>query len=184
MAASPGPGRTPAGVTGPARRDRADAVEGLIRRHWHRAYRAAYLILQDAGAAEDVTQEAMLAAIDALDRFDRRRPFAPWLHRIVVNRALDRHRADSRRPEFAHEHIDRVERAAAANVESLSPGIAAALAALDQEQRAIVVLRHLFDYNSREIARMLDLPPATVRTRLRRALDQLRATLREEEARA
>jgi RNA polymerase sigma-70 factor, ECF subfamily len=171
-------------VTQPARHDRADAVEGLIRRHWHGAYRAAYLILQDAGAAEDATQEAMLAAIGAIDRFDPRRPFVPWLHRIVVNRALDRYRADARRPEFANEHIDPPEPTAPADAESLSPRIAAALAALDPEQRAIVVLRHLFDYNSREIARMLELPPATVRTRLRRTLDQLRAMLGEQEARS
>jgi RNA polymerase sigma-70 factor (ECF subfamily) len=84
-------------VTGRARRERADAVEALIRERWDGAYRAAYLILQDRAAAEDATQEAMLAAVRALDRFDRRRPFRPWLHRIVVNRALDRRRVDVRR---------------------------------------------------------------------------------------
>ena len=53
------------------------------------AYRAAYLVVHDAGAAEDIAQEAFLAAVRHLDRFDRRRPFGPWLHRIVVNRAID-----------------------------------------------------------------------------------------------
>ena len=57
--------------------------------HWPRAHRAAYLVVHDAAAAEDIAQDAFLAAVDALDRFDRRRPFGPWLHRIVVNRAID-----------------------------------------------------------------------------------------------
>ena len=61
--------------------------------HWSRAYRAAYLVVGDAAAAEDIAQEGFLAAVRALDRFDRRRPFGPWLHRIVVNRAIDWARA-------------------------------------------------------------------------------------------
>ena len=65
----------------------------LFRRHWPMANRAAYLVVRDAGAAEDIAQEAFLSAVRSLDRFDRRRPFGPWLHRIVVNRAIDWSRA-------------------------------------------------------------------------------------------
>ena len=68
-------------------------LEALFREHWPRAHRAAYLVVHDAAAAEDIAQEAFLAAVRALDRFDRRRPFGPWLHRIVVNRAIDWSRA-------------------------------------------------------------------------------------------
>src|SRR6266540_1469973 len=64
-------------------------LEALFRHHWPHAYRAAYLVVHDSAAAEDIAQEAFLAAVRALDRFDRRRPFGPWLHRIVVNRAID-----------------------------------------------------------------------------------------------
>src|SRR3954467_1516904 len=77
----------------------ADAMEALYRAHWPRAYRAAYLVVHDAAGAEDIAQEAFLAAVRSLDRFDRRRPFAPWLHRIVVNRAIDWARARSLRAE-------------------------------------------------------------------------------------
>ena len=45
--------------------------------------------MHDAAGAEDIAQEAFLAAVRALDRFDSGRPFGPWLHRIVVNRAID-----------------------------------------------------------------------------------------------
>src|SRR4029450_2637580 len=64
-------------------------LEALFRSHWPRAYRAAYLVVHDSAAAEDIAQEAFLAAVRSLDRFDRRRPFGPWLHRIVGNRAID-----------------------------------------------------------------------------------------------
>lgn len=62
-------------------------LEALFRRFWPRAYRAAFLIVHDHAAAEDIAQEAFLAAIRRLDRFDRRRRFGPWLGAIVANRA-------------------------------------------------------------------------------------------------
>ncbi len=74
-----------------------------MRRHWDSAHRAAFLIVHDAAAAEDIAQEAMLAAVRSIDGFDRRRPFRPWLHRIVVNRSLDWLRARARRPEVSVE---------------------------------------------------------------------------------
>src|SRR5438034_8680326 len=77
----------------------AEAFGELFRRHWARAHRSAYLVVHDAAAAEDIAQEAFLLAVRALDRFDRRRPFAPWLHRIVVNRAIDAARARALRRE-------------------------------------------------------------------------------------
>src|SRR3954447_20442182 len=76
-----------------------DAMERLYRAHWPRAYRAAYLVVHDSAGAEDIAQEAFLAAVRALDRFDRGRPFGPWLHRIVVNRAIDWARARRLRAE-------------------------------------------------------------------------------------
>src|SRR5437868_329239 len=86
-----------------AQRGSVSDLEALFRHHWPRAYRAAYLVVHDSAAAEDIAQEAFLAAVRALDRFDRRRPFGPWLHRIVVNRAIDwsRARLVSRRPASA-----------------------------------------------------------------------------------
>jgi RNA polymerase sigma-70 factor, ECF subfamily len=162
-----------------ARRGSADAIEALVRRHWDSAHRAAYLIVHDAQAAEDIAQEAMLAAVRSIDSFDRRRPFRPWLHRIVVNRALDWVRARARRPEVSVEAAGRSgERPAPERAsEALSDELMRALASLAPDERALIVMRHLLGYRSPELARILGLPAGTVRTRLARALTRVRDQL-------
>jgi RNA polymerase sigma-70 factor, ECF subfamily len=174
-------GRDEAALIRQARAGSADAAESLVRRHWDAAHRTAFLIVQDAAAAEDVAQEAMLAAVRAIDGFDRRRPFRPWLHRIVVNRSLDWVRARNRRAEVSAELAPSAAAAAPPDAE-ISGDLMAALAALDPEQRALVVLRHALGYRSSELAGMLGLPAATVRTRLARALQELRSHLEGEDA--
>ncbi len=152
----------------------ASDLEALFRAHWPRAYRAAYLVVHDAAAAEDIAQESFLAAVRALDRFDGRRPFGPWLHRIVVNRAIDWTRARALRAE-----VGLTETLADEPVRSDGPGdeILRGLAALSPEHRAVIVLRHLLEYTPGEIAELLDLPRGTVNSRLRRGLDQLKERL-------
>jgi RNA polymerase sigma-70 factor (ECF subfamily) len=154
-------------------------LEQLFRAHWPRAYRAAYLIVHDSAAAEDIAQEAFIAAVRALDRFDRRRPFAPWLHRIVANRAIDWARARAARGEVELADV-------ATKEDAPEPGdpkaIAGRLVELPPEQRAVIVLRYLLDYTPGEIAELLELPRGTVNSRLRRGLDALGDKLQEEEA--
>jgi RNA polymerase sigma-70 factor (ECF subfamily) len=152
-----------------AQRGDPGAVEDLYRHHWRPAYRAAFLVTRDAHAAEDIAQEAFLQAIRVLDRFDRARPFAPWLHRIVTNRALDWARADAlRRPAEPTGEL-----AAPAARSDLSDDVAEAIGRLAPDQRAVIVLRYLLEHTPGEIAAMLDLPRGTVNSRLRRALDEL-----------
>ena len=157
----------------------ASDLEELYRAHWGRAYRAAYLVVHDAAAAEDIAQEAFLAAVRALDRFDRRRPFGPWLHRIVVNRAIDWARARSLRREVGDESL------ASIGAPQIQAGdelerILGALRDLSPEHRAVIVLRHLLEYTPGEIAALLDVPRGTVNSRLRRGLDELAHMLGEE----
>lgn len=160
-----------------AQRGSAEAFEQLFRSHWPRAYRAALLVVGDAAAAEDIAQESFLAAVRALDRFDRRRPFGPWLHRIVVNRAIDWARARALRRETFSDGPEpaAVEREESAHARSLAAG----LALLQPEQRAVIVLRYLLEYTPGEIAQLLDLPRGTVNSRLRRGLDRLQEAVRE-----
>lgn len=157
-----------------------EAVETLFARHWPDAYRAAYLVARDRAAAEDIAQEAFLAAIRALPRFDRRRPLRPWLHRIVVNRAIDWSRARALRGEVGIDGVP--ERAAGTRAAGgvLDDDVVGALAALSADQRAVIVLRYVLDFTPGEIARALGLPRGTVNSRLRRGLDALGGLLDEE----
>lgn len=170
-------GRDDATLLRAAQDGSAEATEELVRRYWGAAYRAAYLVVQDSSAAEDIAQEAILAAVGRIHRFDRRRPFGPWLHRIVVNRSIDWVRARNRRGEVSADGVVELEDPGSSDGDRLPDDLVAALATLDPEDRAVVVLRHLFDYDSTEIASMLGVPPGTVRTRLRRALQRLRPLL-------
>jgi RNA polymerase sigma-70 factor (ECF subfamily) len=156
-----------------AQRGSASGIEALFRLHWPRAYRAAYLVVHDAAAAEDIAQESFLAAIRGLDRFDRRRPFGPWLHRIVVNRAIDWTRARQLRAEAGLvENIEAPEPAG-----PVDGSLLRAIAALPPDHRAVFVLRHQLEYTPGEIAELLGLPRGTVNSRLRRGLDALKESL-------
>ncbi|MGH2952924.1 MAG: RNA polymerase sigma factor [Solirubrobacterales bacterium] len=173
-----------------AQRGSERALEELFRRHWRRAHRAAYLVVGDAAAAEDIAQESFLAAIRALDRFDRRRPFGPWLHRITVNRAIDWARARRLRREAALPEEAGPQAAAPESIGPAEPGqpspgrlsdaLTAGLAALSPEHRAVVVLRYVLGYTPGEIGEMLGLPRGTVNSRMRRALDRLRPAIEKE----
>jgi RNA polymerase sigma-70 factor (ECF subfamily) len=152
-----------------AQRGSTEDLEHLFREHWPRAFRAARLVTGDAAAAEDIAQEAFLAAIRNLDRFDRRRPFAPWLHRIVVNRAIDWTRARKLRSEVELGDLF----AAAPAPEPAGDGFAR-LASLPPEHRAVVALRYVLEYTPGEIAELLEIPRGTVNSRLRRGLDRMK----------
>lgn len=152
-----------------AQRGAVSDLEALFRMHWPRAFRAAYLVTHDAAAAEDIAQESFLAAIRALDRFDRRRPFGPWLHRIVVNRAIDWTRARKLRGEVALAESP----AAMDPPDAPADETFALLARLSPEHRAVIVMRYLLELTPGEIAEALDLPRGTVNSRLRRGLDAL-----------
>jgi RNA polymerase sigma-70 factor, ECF subfamily len=165
----------------------SEGIDQLFQRHWRPAYRTAYLIVRDGAAAEDIAQEAFLSAIRALDRFDRRRPFGPWLHRIVVNRSIDwaRTRALRREVEDRPNMADASRRQLLHDPDLDNPyaeQLPSALQALSPEQRAVIVMRYLLGYTPGEIAKLLGYPRGTVNSRLRRGLDQLAELLKEEES--
>src|SRR4051794_23456157 len=156
-----GPVRDPRGSVRRAREGSAGAIDELFQAHWPAAHRAAYLVVHDSAAAEDIAQEAFLAALRALDRFDRRRPFGPWLHRIVVNRAIDHVRSRTLRREVGAELVPEAAGSGSAS-DGISDATMEALAALPAEHRGVIVVRHLLEYTPGEIAEMLDLPRGTV----------------------
>jgi RNA polymerase sigma-70 factor, ECF subfamily len=157
-----------------ARDGDGDAFAELYRRHFATVYRVAFLVCHDAAAAEDIAQEAFLAAVRNLDRFERGRPVRPWLARIASNRAIDWVRARNRR---AESELD--EREVAGVADAATGAVLGLVARLPAEQRQVVALRYVLDMTPGEIAALLDLPRGTVNSRLRRGLDALGASLED-----
>lgn len=147
------------------------AGEELFRRYWPAAWRIAYGLTGRRAMADDIAQDAFERAFAALARFDERRPFAPWLHRIVTNRALDLLRSERR---LVGSDVD-FEGLGSVELESGDRELLERVASLSHQRRAVVVLRYGVGLSPAEIAGVLDLPIGTVNSRLARALEQLRA---------
>lgn len=164
--------RTDADLVARARGGSREAAAELFERYWGAAWRAAYAVTGRRAMADDVAQDAFERAFAALGRFDERRPFGPWLHRIVVNRALDLLRSERRL-------VGEVVEAEWMDVRDGDVALLDAVSALPLQRRVVVVLRFGLGLTPSAIAEVLGVPVGTVSSRLARALDQLRAQYEE-----
>jgi RNA polymerase sigma-70 factor (ECF subfamily) len=137
----------------------------------------------DADAA-DATQEAMIAIVRNLDRFDGRSSFGTWIYRIATNASLDELRRRKRRAapsttDDEHGHHEQADPSANARTEGLGDHLAldAALRSLPDEYRLPVVLRDVADLDYADIAAVLDIPAGTVKSRIARGRAALAAAL-------
>ena len=162
-----------------AQRGSATAADALVKAHWREIHRAAYLILGDSHEAEDVAQEAFVAAIEGLTGFRQGRRFGPWLRKIVVNRSIDAARARERRPVAVEVGASQAFNEDPVNLSRSE--LVEAVRRLPLDQRAVVVMRHALGYRTDEIAGALGVPRGTVGSRLRRGLDQLSKTYRRKD---
>ncbi|MDR7522345.1 MAG: sigma-70 family RNA polymerase sigma factor [Armatimonadota bacterium] len=156
-----------------------DAFETLVRAHQDRIYTLAYRITGNREDAVDAAQDAFVRAYQALPRFREDAAFGTWLYRIATNAALDLVR---RRPpvppvEVPANHPVPDSPEAAAHRREIGRRVQAALAHLPPEFRATVVLRDLQGLSYRDVARILQVPIGTVRSRLARGREALRAQL-------
>ncbi|HYE42701.1 MAG TPA: RNA polymerase sigma factor [Caulobacteraceae bacterium] len=174
------------------RRD-SEAARLLVRRNNQRLFRAAWSILRCRGEAEDVVQEAYARAFAAIGRFDGRSSLSTWLTRIAINEALGRRRADLRRRArldresvvAIDEYREKFMRGSLADAPpdaelarlEIRRLVEAAVARLPDEFRLVFVLREIEGLGVEEVARMLDLVPATVKTRSLRARRKLQEML-------
>jgi RNA polymerase sigma-70 factor (ECF subfamily) len=164
-----------------ARRGEAAAWDALARQHGEPVFRLAYLILGDAADAEDMAQEAFIRAYLALARFDETRPLRPWLLSIAANLARNRRRGLGRYwaalqrafreiPEPYHSPPERAEAADARRLRE-------AVMRLRPNGQNIVYLRYFLGLSEAETAAALGIPAGTAKSRLSRALAQLRAII-------
>ena len=158
--------------------DRA-ALERLLRDHQAQVHAVCRRITGNDADTLDATQEALIAIVRGLPRFDGRSRFSTWAYRVATNACLDELRRRRRRPVVGLPEHD----GEALEVADHRPGPAdqvadrsevdAALAELAPEFRAAVVLRDLCQLDYAEIAEVLDIPPGTVRSRIARGRAQL-----------
>jgi len=122
----------------------------------------------DADGA-DAAQEAMIAIVRGLPRFDQRARFSTWAHKVAVNACLDELRRRARRPEPTSDQALAVV-AAGDTMETVADrvDIDFAMARVPLEFRAAVVLRDLCGLDYAEIGEVLSIPPGTVRSRIAR----------------
>ena len=158
------------------------ADEALVRAHQDIAFRIACLVTGSAADAEDAAQEAFVRAWQALPRFRARAPFRPWLLTIVANEARNRRRSAGRRAGLllraaaepsSGDAAPSPEAALLAQAERHE--LLAALSALPERDRNVIACRYLLDLSEDETAAALGCRRGTVKSRLSRALDRLRA---------
>jgi RNA polymerase sigma factor (sigma-70 family) len=167
-----------------ARRGDSAAYEALVRAHQDIAFRTACLLAGSSADAEEAAQEAFVKAWRALPRFRAGAPFRPWLLALVANEARNRRRAAGRRAGLAlRTAAERTSGDAAPSPEAalLAGGereaLLVALVALDERDQAVIACRYLLDLSERETADVLGCRPGTVKSRLSRALERMRAEL-------
>ena len=172
-----------------------DALERLLRHQHDRLWSVCRRIVGNDTDAHDATQEALLAVVRGLPRFDGRSTFSTWCYRIAVNASLDELRRRRRRPSLASGDDTPMEddavAFAAAGPHDGGPAfdarlvdrmrLDAALARLPEEFRVAVVLRDVCDLDYAEIAETLQIPAGTVRSRIARGRAALAAGRRNQE---
>ncbi len=162
-----------------ARQGDAAAWEKLVRQHQEAAFRLGYLLLHTPAEAEDVAQEAFVRAFLALDSFDETRPFRPWLLQITRNLAKNRLRSLSRYWQRVQRWWREEETAVHATAISLddSARLWQAVQQLRPKAQEVIYLRYFLALSEAETAVALGLPAGTVKSRLHRALQQLKGVI-------
>ena len=157
-----------------------EAFGRIVELYLPRAMALAMRLLRHREDAEDLVQDAFLAALQHIDSFDLARPFWPWLSRIIVNRGLDAAASRSTRTtELLDDDLSdtRSSPADAAERGEIRDEFRRTLAALPERRRLVVQLFEVDGYSVAEIAKLLDSSPATIRWHLHMARRQLRNAL-------
>ena len=177
-----------------AERD-ADAIRFVIAGNNQRLFRAAWSVLKNRSEAEEAVQAAYLSAFTSISGFEGRSTLSTWLTRIVINEALGRRRADERRRRVLEQegvavldnYRDALMRGSATEGpdvtiarEQIRKLLEQAVAALPESFRSVFVLRDIEGLTSEETSEILDVPVATVKTRLHRSRRRLQEMLAPE----
>jgi RNA polymerase sigma-70 factor (ECF subfamily) len=167
-----------------AQRGDTAAYEEIVQRYQQVAFRTAYVITGSAADAEDAAQEGFVKAYRALDRFRAGAEWRPWLLRIVANEARNRARSSGRRHQLELRLIEGFRPGdAAQSPEAVAVAsderrrLIALLNAMADEDRLVITSRYFLELSGEETAATLGIPEGTVKSRLSRALNRLKAQI-------
>jgi RNA polymerase sigma-70 factor, ECF subfamily len=149
----------------------------LMRVHQSMVFSLALHFLRDREAAEEVAQEVFLSLHRHLAAIQSAEHAACWLRKVTVQRAFDEGRRRKRRPQVALDDIAEPSTAAQPGDPLLGEMLRRLLATLAEAPRMVMILRYQEDLDPLEIAEMLDMPVATVKSHLQRSLALLRGKL-------
>jgi RNA polymerase sigma-70 factor (ECF subfamily) len=167
--------------------DRA-AMERLLRTHHDRIFAVCRRITGNDADAADASQDALIAIVRHLDRFDGRSAFGTWAYRIATNASLDELRRRSRRPMVVHDdlassdrHRSVIDQSANTRIDAVADRdlIDGALGGVPDDFRIPLVLRDVADLDYSEIAAVLEIPIGTVKSRIARGRAALAQALRD-----
>jgi RNA polymerase sigma-70 factor, ECF subfamily len=155
-----------------------DAFSELVQRHRDRMWAVALRTLGDHEEAADAVQDAFLSAYRAANRFRGDAAVTTWLHRIVVNACLDRVRRRTVRPVVPMGDDATLDSVAPKNSDptaahEVSLDVSQALQRIPFEQRAALVLVDMMGYAVEEAAKVLEVPPGTIKSRCARGRARL-----------
>ena len=169
-----------------ARAGERDAVDQLLRLHYDAVHAVCHRMVLSRESADDAVQNALIAIVRGLPRFDGRSNLSTWIYRIATNAAIDEIRRVRRAPSSAdpavitaNERPNPGSDATADLADHLdqSSTVAAALAKVPHDFRVALVLRYVADLDYAEIAEVLGVPVGTVRSRLARGKEALASHL-------
>lgn len=163
-----------------------EAVDELLRRHYDRLYAVCRRVAGNDADAADACQEALMAIVRGLPRFDGRSSFKTWSYRVATNATLDELRRRKRRPlAIDPDESPEVPSDDPSFEERLTENdrLDSALRQLPEEFRVPVVLRDVGGLDYAEIAQSLDIPPGTVRSRIARGRRHLAGILTQPDSR-
>ncbi len=154
------------------------AYAEIVRQHQEAVFRLAYLFLGSADDAQDVAQEVFIRAHGALERFDESRPLRPWLLSITANAARNRLRSFARYVNALRRLIVPENDLAASAERALeAQALWQAIRRLSAADQEVIYLRYFLELSVSETAEALHVEQGTVKSRLSRALDRLRAVI-------
>lgn len=172
------------------KRGNQDAFAELMDLYKDKVFHIAYRMLGNSHEAQDVSQEAFLRAYTNIESYDENRKFSTWIFRIATNLAIDRIR--KKKPDFhledkvgGTENLDYYSQFASSEELpedqivklEMQQWIQEEIMHLPPKYRAAIILKYLEDMSLKEISEILNLPVATVKTRIHRGRETLRKRL-------